>query len=334
MNLLKIDNKLIALHLKSTTIYNITDNLTGHTIRKIICSADRFVILTATKLYYLYYNKHKFTLVDVTDAVTSTVDISDIKFITNTSTRLYYHFGIITYSNKGFICKIKEFIIKSINHVFSLDNKNVVAVSNREFGYICDSGNGEYVVEYYNFLKRIETVGIVNKIPTYFISPDHILCGKQYMTHNTKTFVVRCGNISHMYNEDYYVSNNLIYCTIDLEEYWQKRNHGSNIIDGHAIVDYCCNHTIVLNNKTRIVNYSKNSENAEIHPIGKSYYCAENLPQYHNDVYNVKWTIGDHHLFGKYVDEYVKVVLWCHKYGSIRQWIPKGVLCLIIQFAL
>ena len=54
MNLLTIDNKLIALWTSSVKVYNITDNLPGQTIRKIITNYNRLVILTTTGLYYLY----------------------------------------------------------------------------------------------------------------------------------------------------------------------------------------------------------------------------------------------------------------------------------------
>ena len=338
MNLLKIDNKLIALHLDSHDIYNITDNLSKHTIRKIVFDRKRFVILTVTNLYYLYYHKYKFTLIDVTDDVITTVDIGDIKFVTNSYyTQSNHHFGIITYSNKAFMCKVKKHIFGSIDFAFSLDNKNVVAITDEQFGYIHDTGNGEYVVECYDFGNVVDNVGILTTIPTRFISPYMMFCGKQLMaiTYDSKSYVVHYDNISHVYNGRYYVIDGLIYNTLDLGGKYEGTNHGTNIISGYTIINYGYDYMIVFNNKTRIVNCIKNSEeDTGTYPIGLSYYSVENLSQYHNYNWTNKWTIGDHRLFGKYVDEYVKVILWCYKCGNVRKWIPKGVLYLIIQFAL
>ena len=90
----------------------------------------------------------------------------------------------------------------------------------------------------------------------------------------------------------------------------------------------------MLNKLTASVEYYLNEKPNDICHIAKSYYHAENLCQYSNDVVNVKWSIDDHHLFGKYVDNFVILLLKYHKYGKFRKYIPKGILFMIIRFIL
>ena len=75
--------------MKSFNVFNITDHLDNHTIRKIIFNHFRCAILTSTKLYYLNYGNNGFKLIDVTENIAPRVNISDIKFITVTQSKIF-----------------------------------------------------------------------------------------------------------------------------------------------------------------------------------------------------------------------------------------------------
>ena len=286
--LLKVDNKLIiiSLHLTHGTGYtcNITDDLTDQVIRKVILNNDRAMILTETKLYYLY-EANGFKLVDVTKDVASTVNISDITFITN-SHSMMEHFGIYTTQGAAYHCKIKNHMLKSIKFAFNFGNKDIVAVSNRDFGYIYRKDN-KYIVEEYSCIKEIKHIGTLDELPTDFTTPDRFLCGNDLMSARfpNKVAVIVDNNITCMYNQFYYVKDNIMCCLVKKKQYGEH-DYGKHITDHYKVLNAMSNFRIVLVDvngvKTIKCVIFKDHSTAITYSIPVKDH-AENLGQYSND---------------------------------------------------
>ena len=163
MNLLQIDHNLFVIHSETNKIFNITDNLVGNIIRKIIFGKTKVVILTSTKVYYIFFNEkhYNFEIIDLTCNITKFISINNIKFIGNT----YLDSGdfhMVTYDNKIFCCYMhkKKFCgVGSVQYEFVDFSKfNIVAVSSENFSIICEdpltddtcSEKGYYIGEYKN----------------------------------------------------------------------------------------------------------------------------------------------------------------------------------------
>ena len=334
MKLLKVDNKLIALHLRSSETYTITDHIAEHTIKKITFTNLRFAILTSSKLYCLYYSQDKFKLCDLTNDINMTVNVDDIKFVTGMRAEYgSYVMGIITTSNKVYMCTILDGKYNRIKLIASLD-KNVVAVSNNNLGYMYENGNGEYVEGYLNDAIHEDNIYTSTSLPTNFLHPGLLIYGNQCMIYSTSIskFILTHNNVNICYNRYYYCSeDNLVRRFNDK----QQLNYGYHVTDYHTMIDYDDKHKIILVNKTGMINYIVTSNgNTATHQIAQSYYHVENLSQYSNNTWNIGWTINNHQSFGKYASKFVKNILTCHKYGKLQKWIPKGVLYLILQFVL
>ena len=335
MKLLKVDNKLIALHLASATTYTITDHIDEHNIKKITFTRSRFVILTSSQLYYLYRSQDGFKLYDLTDNIKRAVNVSDVKFVTSVHSEYWpSEIGIITTSGKVYVCTFSVNLYRKIECVGSLGNKNVVAISDNNLGYIYDNGRGGYVKGYLNNASQLEDICMPTSLPTNFIHPVRVVCDKKYIvdTGGVHKFKVIKDNVSVCYNADYYCGkDNLVHCFNDIG----KINYDYHVTDYHTMVDYDDKHKIILVNKTGMIEYiTALNGNRTLHPIVQSYYHVENLSQYSNNTWNIRWTINNHQLFGEYASKFVKNILICHKYGKLQRWIPKGVLYLILQFVL
>ena len=334
MNLLTIDGKFVALHLDFTTkivnMINITDHLTDHTIKNIIFNCGRFVISTTTGLYYLYI-KNGFKFVDITDDVKKTINIDNIKFVINVRESMFNRgwFGILTNCGKVYVCNMYNNKFGRINIMASVDikNKDIVAVSSRDLGYIYKNGHNKYVIEQC-CLNDPREMYVMDKLPTIFISPYIFLHDTKLMVHYyyKKSFVEENVGISHMYGEDYHVKDGLIYRYL--------LDDGKPIYcchDDNILIDYCENRRIVI--KDRNINYiiDGGASNIVQYHISQSHYHVENLLMYSNNTLDIKWTPNDHHLFGKYIDKLVKLVLMCHKRNK---FVPKCVLFMIVQLVL
>ena len=331
--ILKIDHKLIAVQLRSFHMFNITDNLVGHTIRKITFDHKRIVILTTTNLYYLCVEEEKFKLVDITPSVTPKVNICDIKFVTGSHNQCN-NIGIFTNLGEVFIYNFGYVNKKTIEYLLQLENKDVIAVSNEDMGYIYRDDN-KYVVEYIGYSKEVNTVCTLDEMPSLFISPKRFMYGTSILNYRegiaTKP-IIEQENVSHIYNEHYYGKDGSIYCMWDISS--ESVDVFSNIIDNYTMINCISSSKIVSidNNKTKIVKHV--DTNMMQQQIAISYYYVENLHQYSNDTWNAGWIVTNYHLYDKYSDKLVRLILLCYKYSNLRQWIPKGVMLLILQFAL
>ena len=153
----------------------------------------------------------------------------------------------------------------------------------------------------------------------------------QYYGYGTELLQTLYDDVCGMYNRRYYYTmDGTIGHTTK-----QKSNLGYHKTDDHVMMDIDDDYKIVLNVKTNVVEYhTKTRDNVVVYNIGCSYYHVESFGQYNNSSYDVIWSPNNHHLFDNYTDGYVKNILTCHKYGKLKQWIPKGVLYLILQFVL
>ena len=353
-SLLTIDNKLMAIRWIPFGIYNISNHLSNHIIKKIIFNKNRFAILTTTHLYCLYsqvrpthpksspnfsdelYIKDGFDLVDITGYIKSVTSIDDIKFITNTSS--YSHnICIITHTNLSFMYEFKHGL--SIGQLPSIQHGDILAVSDNDMGYIYQN-NSKYTVGYYTstqlFAKNIQ-VCTLTELPTKFMTPEIMLFGNQLVEYSRDTSTnnktkTTYKNISHIYNKKYVVKDNLIY------NYKSAIicDYGHHKTNWYTVLDINDEHKIVLTayNKPNVVEYIMDSEDCCItkQQIATSHYYTENLGQYSNNTWNIRFTKETCYLFDKYTKVFVKHILMCHKYGNLRQWIPKGVLLLILSF--
>ena len=334
MKLLKIDNKLLALYPESATIYNITDNLANHNIRRIISNSHRFVILTSTNLFYLYHTKQNYILNDITENVSRVVNIRNIKFVVNGSNPMYNpnNIGIITDTNRVFMVNVEIDTIISCTHRLDFDSKNIMAVSSNYFGYIYANDNDEYVFENYASNSIVRHISTIKELPTQFIGPTRFLHDGNLMENNYFGDSVNTisSNIHLLYNYHYYTKNNKIY-----QVGYPENN--CNVLGTHKtgdniMIDFWNKHRIVLDSQTKTVDYINSTREYDVVlcRIARSYYHAESLFQYNNNDL-INWSKDNHHMFDKYTNKLVEVVLKCHKYGSITKWIPKCVLYLIIQ---
>ena len=330
MRLLKIDNKLAALHLESAAIYNITDSIPG-TIKQVICD-NLLIMLTSTNLYYLSA-QNGFTLCDITTYVTPTVAINDIKFVTGPYSRYNdnNYIGIITNSNDVFVCTTSAHNNKfiSMSLVCRHGTNDIIAVSNTYLGYICKVDN-KYVV-----FERSTKMCTLNELPTRFLAPNMFLCGSKIVRYIEMLgyFITAQEDIDYLYNERFFCDKDTRICRI-LSASKQEAVCEYYRTDYRLIVDFDTNHKIILDTRTNIVEYYPNTitNNRPMCNIARSYYHTEILGQYTKPV-NV-WSTDNHHLFGRYGDKLVSVILTCYKHCSLKQWIPRGVIHLIIGFVL
>ena len=336
MKLLKIDHKLTALHLNTSKTFNITDNLNGQVIRQIIYNGIRFCILTTTQLHYLYKDPD-YKLVDVTQNVGHTTPVHNIKFITNTDSSVLYpgHFNIITNSNEGYICKIKNHTFKSTEYIRQLTTKDITTVPSEWFGYIYKEGN-KYVVEEcsqkYSTINRLYTI---DELPTNFMLPNRIVYNGRLMEYKYRLgcLQVMYTNVSHMYNYKYYCTNNGRICYVTPGGVVKDTKYDIHKVSHHIVIDYNDYYLIILNKQINKLEYHTNNTTIQ-RRIDNSHYHTENLLQYINYNWNIRWTINNHHTFDKYTDKFVKVILKCCRYSVYRKYIPRGVLFMIIQFAI
>ena len=331
--ILQIDNKLLALRLNAFAIFNITDSLPNHTIRKIIYNNDRFIILTTTKLFHLYINQG-FKLKNLTNKINTMVDINSIKFISNSyfSCRSNNDFAIYLNDGTIYICKISYRIFDEITKYKQLNNIDIIAIPNEEFGYIHKDGN-KYIIEQFNNCGYNKKVCSLDALPTNFMTPSEFLCDGQLMDYkfkrpNDPPYIVNT-KVEHIYNKYYYTKNNTIY-RINTE-----LSYGNHETDSHKVITIYGNYKIMstVSNQTKFVEYHIYAGNGYVrnHEIACFHYCAINLGQYSNDVVGIGWSTINHHLFDDYVSKFVNNIMMCHKYGKLKVWIPKGVLFLIIQ---
>ena len=148
MKLFKNDNKLLILHSPTAHIYNITDSLPNHTIKKVILNSHRVVILTTTNLYYLFHPQDNFQLVDLTDGINRITKVDSINYITNVFDN-DNSIGILT-NNAPYRCKVNEDGTHYRTDVaFYYINSNIIAVSSEYFGYVYINDKQEYVMKQY-----------------------------------------------------------------------------------------------------------------------------------------------------------------------------------------
>ena len=292
--LLKIDNKLLAVQLDPFMICNISNHLHDHTIRKIIYNCDRFIILTITKLFYLYRVRDQgFKFIDITDNVSISVNICDIKFVSNSYDT---DNGIVMFTNN---CKAYDYdlvltndgISSSDHAVLNLKNKHILAASDDETGYIYKRDN-KYVIEHCTKYEDNRVICRLDNLPLYFMTPCEFLYNSNPMDYGQNEYycpVVINTDVTHIYNKYYYVKNNLIYNTNDED----NLTYGKHKTDDQTVLTIYSKHKIVSTtlNKTNIVEHFMDTGDRYIkmHQIACSYYCADNLGQYSNDTYNIIW---------------------------------------------
>ena len=305
MNLLQVDHHLLIFHQKTGKVYDITNSPINN-IRNIIFDNNRVIILTSTKLYYLYFNLilNIFEVFDMTSDIILKVSINDIKFISGEDT-LHHNkevlrcgFHIITQNNEIFHAVMYDHIFGwlSREHYAYTGNEgvNILMAASRNFGIIYKSED-KYRAGYMGD-NGITASFTINELPKQFIT------------------------LPILYKLSRVTNNQQITC--DVKE----------TID-HTIITIIDKHERILLNKSQEVIYVNAKQYVSTH-IGYSYYHTENLLQYTNRRLNVTWTPGDHHLFGKYVDKYVTTVLLCYKKCNYIKYLPRQVLFYIFQFIL
>ena len=342
-NLLKIDNQILAISSDPYNVFNISKHLDGHIIRKIIFNDSRFIILTATNvdsqvrptylksfsnfssnLYYMYARTTEPKLVDISDDISSVLNISDIKFITNSKGESS-DFNIITNTNKVFMCEIVNGTSIDITQE-SFKDVNYIAISNKGIGCVCEQDNKKYIGSNDRYLRS--SLYEINTLPTQFFVNDTILYGNK-LIYSDETIST---NVSKMYNKYYYVEDNNIrnvFGDNELMPYYSKHKVGNrkvlNITSALCI-------TSTVAKQTKIIEF--HHKNTTIEQIAIAHYHVENYDQYDNKAWNVTWCPSTNHLFDKYTNKFIKTILICYKYAKITKWIPKVVLWMIISFAL
>ena len=326
MNLLKIDNKLVALSTKSSQVYNITDNLIKHTIRKVILNNDRLAILTTTNLYYLY-KLDDFILVDITDSLKSMVDINDIKFIVNHSAGCN-NINIITTCDRVFTCNVKDHKVTKVKNVFKLHD-DVIAVSDQGFGYIYMDYVKRYVVEECTSDNMLVQTCTLTRLPSNFITPYTFVYGKALIKNDPpKSSLIKAKNIHCAYNEYYYTKDNLVYTTDNND--WLKC-YGNHKTDKHKYLNVRYFYKVSLDICRKIVTFIHDDDGI-INDIAKYHYCAKNLGKYSNDTIGVVWSMGNHCMFDKYTRRIIGFVMLCYKHSVNKMFVPKGVLFMILGY--
>ena len=272
MKLLKVDNKLIALHLKSANVYNITDNV-NYSIKQIIFNKYRFVILTSTKLYILGRKQNNFNLVDLTDDINPTTNINNIKFVANSHEKYnhLYYFAIITTSNNLFVCRIQKYSgkFKSMELKLKNDGKDIVAVSNINLGYIYKQSDGTYNVAEYSHI--VDELCTIPTLPTNYVYQHMFLFGTklQYRSQLRKSLKTIHKDVRHVYNSIYYCTNDNCIRSIIKE----KTIFGCHVVDYHVMIDFGTKHKIVLDVRTNVVEHRVNTLIGDrIYNIGCAHY--------------------------------------------------------------
>ena len=302
MNLLRIDHNLLILHLETNTVFNITDNIAGDTIRKIIFSNTKIVILTSTQLYYILFNKRhiNFEITDFTNDITKFISISNIKFIGNICLESD-NFHIITHDNKIFNCSIwgsKFHHMRQIQYECANEEDiNVVAVSSGIFGIIYENklynathDKKNYNVGYFKYGCIQILHGLIN-IPQQFTSP-------------------------HQFTE-----------SSSLREIVPK------MLDS-GVITHINDHQTILLDTTREIVYVNTKQGLLRHCIGHSYFHTENLLQYTNTEYDIIWTPDCHQTFGKYTDKLVRYILLCYRKCKYTKYVPRKLLFYMLKFVL
>ena len=335
-SLLRIDNKFVIVTFEPFTILNISDLLVNHTIRKIVFNDYRVVILTTTNLYYLVFKSkdsvddikdHK--LVDITENIKQTVNVNDILFVTN-SYDATNNIGIIVTNGKLYFCQIDDHRFVAITCVNTFKNNDVVAISDKGFGYIQKVGE-KCSIGILNWEMRFVEIYIVDRLPTKFASPSVILCDDNLMI--GYKFNVKIEGVTHVYNRYYHVADNGIY----KDEYNEPALCGIHETNTHTVLNIDGNHKIVTTNGNdpKIIKYHRKFKHyTDTKYIDTSYYHTENLGQYSNDTWNIEWTTDNHHLFDQYTKKFVEVLLRCRKYSKYQRLVPKQILYYILKFIL
>ena len=207
--------------------------------------------------------------------------------------------------------------------------------------------DSRYIVNYYERTYGIRHIGVLDEVPTKFMSPFKFLLGNELMEFkvyssvhlnplNCKWLEVVQTNVSSVYNGSFYVKENNI-CQIP--EISKDNNYGHHLTKDHKVLNINSDYKIVLDtrykpNTIKHVSIYGIHDSYNTRKLGKSYYHTENLTQYSNSSYNVTWSKDTHKLFGEYATQFVTFVIMCHKHSVNRKFVPRGVLYCIIQFIL
>lgn len=336
ISLLKVDNKLIIVNSLQLIITSITDNLPGQVIRKIIFNDTRFVILTTTKLYYVY-NNNGYNFVDITNNIKQVIDIDNITFITNS----YYNYGYQSFSiftNLGDVLyyEVNNHVMRITRPLFTTGNENVVAISNEGVGYI-HIHNNKYHVKRFSWLSDVYQICTLNKLPKMFPTSTTVLCNNKLVEHNPGVSRTIDDDICHMYNNQCYAKNGDIYEVVSGGH--TKLHHWTKCKTvNHKVINVKGTFVIVIDTSKSLPNIIEHYGNLPGIPvitrIGESYYCTKNFAQYSNDTWNIVWSPTNHKLYDKYSTKIVKLVLVCYKYSKFRKFMSKGVLHMVLQFVL
>ena len=211
MNLLKVDNKLIAIQISTLLSFNISDHLANQTIRKIILNNQRLAILTSIGIYYLYVSTD-FVLVNITNHFKSVLDISNIKFLVN-----YAHcsdnISIITNDNGVYTCVIDYDEVEEVGYRFHFEGKDIIAVSNEDFGYVYKKNN-KYVIKGRSYYDNVIKVHSLDGLPTKFFGYLQFVYDNKILDYDhgfipchliLYKYIVRDEDISHMFTKLYYL---------------------------------------------------------------------------------------------------------------------------------
>ena len=335
ISLLHNDGKLLATKIDPFTVYNITDHLDGNIIKKIIYNNDRLIILTTTKLYNLYFAETNFQLDDITDTVNLSININLIKFVTNVND-CGDDFCIISCSDLIYRCTFETHNLKSVTSILNFIIGDIIATSDNMIGVIYKQFNSYVVGQCDNTKRHMNMSYSMNRLPLQFINPNIILTSNNSIISGDNGFKRTTFDVTHIFNEYYYAKDNII---------WHMNGHvidskyNKHITDQYEVLDvfysqyiYNIQHIILKTvNKQRIVECYTNTSN---HQIATSHYHTKSLGQFNNNTYDILWSKLNHHLFDKYTDKFVKFVITCHKYGKLKQWIPKPILLVILSFIL
>ena len=124
--------------------------------------------------------------------------------------------------------------------------------------------------------------------------------------------------------------NYTIYCTKDCKES-NRKTFGAYKTNEHKVLNIGSNFKIVLDIGQQVHTISC-SNNETIKIVADCYYSAAHIGQYNNITYGVMWSTSNHSIFDKYVRRIVRFVMMCYKYSMTKQFIPKGVLFMIIKY--
>ena len=322
MELLSIDNKLVALNTDNMAIIDITDHIPKSSIRQIILDDIRLIILTTDAIHCCYYDEHddEFVIEDITSLHT----IFQIKFIANGFDNLSRDDFIVIFDDDAIIeCSVG----KSSYHVIRFANSDIVGVTDG----VCPCLVARHTIDNcYNIKALVSVVDTtlvckLDDLPDLFPTEtatyaDGLLT--LYKNININPIKEEIDDVTHVTNK-YYVKDNNVYSVYNnkLLLYGYENNNSRTVIIGPE-------YHVKLSKRFKLLTSTKEGKYTELDHV---HYCVNVLGQYKNTSLGIVWSPHNHSHFDEYTSKFVRWVILCYKQSDSKRYFPKVVLYRIIQ---